>query len=250
MKAALPAIALALVLLTPAAPAAVVVSKDLTRVESIVRVSEAIITGADMQGMVVTANFTNRPPETLVWASTGVDSGGVFGAGWSLSQTGDTKVEAWTFDLDLPALLGNRLVSFTLDSTDLAGQFVGSSPSILFDSASPNPGTDWTGPGTDFDIISGGCPAPSCRATTAVYSQAVALGSATPKGDAFHRLQVNFAAGQYQGLDFQFVLDTDRDERVGSVTVPEPGTTALLAAAALAALLIHRGGVRPRGQRR
>ncbi|WP_077342121.1 hypothetical protein [Pseudocolwellia agarivorans] len=48
------------------------------------------INGADMSGIQVTAMFGNGSSETLTWAATGATSGGVTGAGWSLSLTGDT----------------------------------------------------------------------------------------------------------------------------------------------------------------
>jgi hypothetical protein len=242
-------VAIILTMLTSAASAAVVVSKDLRRVDSVIRVSEANITGADMVGMVVTARFSDTLMEQRIWTSTGADSGGVVGTGWSLTQSGDTFDNPWTFTVDTRQTFGLTLKSFSLDNTDDAGLLAGSTPSTLFDSARPDPGTPGSSDGADFDIISGGCPSPNCRPDTAVYSHVVALGSASPVGDAFHRLDVTFAQGQGQAGDFQFILDTDQDERVRNSTVPEPASSSLVAAAALAAMLSSRAAAR-RGSRK
>ena len=54
--------------------------------------------GDMMGGMRVTANFLNGSSESLIWSATGNDTGGVFGTGWSLTQSGNSYDSLWTFN--------------------------------------------------------------------------------------------------------------------------------------------------------
>ena len=46
--------------------------------------------GSDMGGMQITVNFFNGTSQTATWVPTGSISGGAFGSGWSLTQSGNT----------------------------------------------------------------------------------------------------------------------------------------------------------------
>jgi hypothetical protein len=51
-----------------------------------------------MSGMRVTANFLNGSSESLIWSATDDEAGGVFGTGWSLTQSGNSYDSLWTFN--------------------------------------------------------------------------------------------------------------------------------------------------------
>lgn len=51
--------------------------------------------GSDMNGMEVTVNFLGGGSETAIWNTTGFQSGGAFGTGWSLNLSGDTFLAPW-----------------------------------------------------------------------------------------------------------------------------------------------------------
>ena len=93
-------------------------------------------TGADMAGMRVTATFAGGATQSLAWTASDASSGGVVGAGWSVSESGDTY--------DAPAGSG----VWTL----VAGA---NSPisSLLFEGAPTNPTGGPTATGTVFDRL-------------------------------------------------------------------------------------------------
>ena len=98
------------------ANAAVVVSKDLSTTVSIPGLTGFSSTGADMDGLIVTASFLGGFTQTLAWADTGATSGGVSGTGWGLSLTGDTFTASWEFTFAAGGALG-QLTSLILDAS-------------------------------------------------------------------------------------------------------------------------------------
>lgn len=166
-------------------------------------------TGAMMDGLSITANFTGGFSQTLSWADAGATSGGVTGTGWSLSQSGDTFNNSWRFD-------DNRqgsLLSLVLN---------GNTGFTLFDRSSPSPGTSGSAAGWDFS--SGTFDDWYNPDVTVTYSDQVALLGQNPVGDLWQIMTVNFGRG-FDG-DFRFVQDTDNDIRV--TQVPEPGMLSLI----------------------
>lgn len=173
------------------------------------------ITGADLTGLQVTANFTNGNSETLLWqeisrtlgntGNTIVDhegfSGGVTGAGWGLSQQGFT-----TGDFDVNGLYGvwrffdstNTVSSFELDAlntgivfdtvflTDLSQDINGSAQGRPFFAFN------------NFQLFSG---------ATAQYSNPI-------DNELYSRTTVSLTNA---GSEFSFWLDTDR-----AINVNEP----------------------------
>jgi len=212
---------LAAAVLSTAANAAVVVSKDTTIVDTIPGLTGFASTGADMDGMRVTATFSSGFSQTVVWADTGATSGGVSGTGWGLSETGDTFSSAWTFSFTPGATLG-QLASLVLDATG-GGQIT------VFDATDPSTGTPGSASGGDFALI-GGCA--DCSAT-AVYSHVIGVTPDLPVGDIFHRLEVSFVSDTGPRTDFTFRQDTDNDLRKLTGFVPEPGALALTGLALL-----------------
>ena len=193
-----------------AAHAAAIV-KDTTTISNIPGIASFQTTGAEMGGLSVTANFSGGFSQTLSWAPTGANSGGVSGTGWGLSQNGDTFAGLWTFSISNQNL--GQLTSFILS---------GNPALTVFDTASPAPGTPDSANGADFGITD----ATLNGNATATYSDVVAVIPNVFVGDIFHVLTVTFATGTGPRTDFQFRQDTDNDIRI--TQVPEPASLALL----------------------
>lgn len=212
------------VILASSAHAAVVVSKDSSASSLIPGLTGFASSGADMDGLRITASFSTGFSQTLAWADIGATSGGVSGTGWGLSLTGDTFSAPWVFTFTPGATSLGLLSRLVLDASAF-GQIT------ILDTTSPSPGSSGSASGADFAIVSG------CAACdgTAVYSNAVGIDPAAPVGDLFHTLTVDFAAGTGPGTDWSFRQDTDNDIRARTGFVPEPGSMALLGVA-LAAL--------------
>ncbi|MFW8602022.1 PEP-CTERM sorting domain-containing protein [Desulfobacterota bacterium M19] len=176
-------------------------------------ISSYAANGSTMDGMLVTATFNDGSKDAQTWASagTGTTSGNATGANWSLSETGDTYNNAWTYKG--PSTISN----LTIDA----------------------------GPGrTVFDVVASGDPAVSTpgslsgraiawsAATTpwtisATYSGQVALSGQQSVGDLYRYLSIDFSAyNNSGGTTFYFVADTDKT--TGDINpVPEPATMLL-----------------------
>lgn len=168
--------------------------------------------GAMMDGLSVTAVFSNQTSQTLAWADTGATSGGVFGTGWSLTQSGDTFGGLWSF-------------AFTSSTAELSLTRLvleGEPGFTLFDRSFGGAGTPGSASGIDFGF-SGSDPA-----ATATYSEVVALSGNAAVGDIWHTLTIDFDGGIRTA--FNFIQDTDNDSRFDN-RVPEPGVLSLFALA-------------------
>ena len=177
-------------------------------------------TGSMMDGLEVTATFLDGHQETQIWADTGAASGGVSGAMWGLSLTGDTFSANWAFvngrDSALLSLLLNGLNALT-----------------VFDITSAGEGTPGSAAGKTF-----ACPTTDCDTAIVTYDWQVSIGGADAQGDLWQTVRVDFGTGGPDG-DFNFVQDTDNDLRLNN-PVPEPGTLALVGAGLAATRFVRR----------
>jgi hypothetical protein len=170
--------------------------------------------GSMMDGMTVTATFSDGLVESRSWADTGATSGGVSGTGWTLGVTGDTfNLNFWTFtDSDTSA---RSLVSLELD---------GSTGLTVFDTTfNNNLGTDGSSLGLTFFTglaVDG--------SVSAIYSRPVAIGANAPVLDLYQLLTIDFTGVPGGGINtsFTFTQDTDNDSRFADV--PEPATLLLV----------------------
>ena len=209
---------------------------DGTNVSDIPGLTGFSTTGAMMGGMSVTVDFVGGGSDTAIWAATGAVSGGAFGKGWSLTESGDTFVGIdqavqglWKFNIADTAnlqirkltLSGNPgLTVFDVDTYDTC-QYTGQ----VEDQCS-----DGSARGSRLRFTNGLIDA------TVTYSDIVSLHPAKPLGDIFHMVSMYFGEDGIR-QSFAFDQDTDNDSRYGT---PEPGTLALLGVAMLGAAAARR----------
>lgn len=154
-------------------------------------------TGADMNGMTVYAQFANGDSQTLTWANSGTTSGGVNGASWSLSLTGDSFMKSWAFTNNK----GSNLVALQMDGAS----------KVVFDTTFNGlVGTPNSDSGKTFN-------ANTSLAYVATYSNLVGTMGNAPVGDIYQTLSVNFSGAGGIGGNWIFNQDTDN---VSVVPVP------------------------------
>ncbi|MBY0507443.1 MAG: hypothetical protein K2X03_26250 [Bryobacteraceae bacterium] len=173
-------------------------------------------TGDLMDGMIITATFSNGQTQTCVWAATGAGAGGCAGGAaangsFSLNVSGDTETNPFQLtNLSTTALL----LSLTLNAAPANAVFdIITAPGLT--------------PGSGFgQAVSGFTPtgAPNGLGT---YSNIVNLGTDPAQGDLYTQLVIEFGAlGLAPGIVGTFVADTDSISPAVS-GVPEPVTYVL-----------------------
>ncbi|MBM3252341.1 MAG: PEP-CTERM sorting domain-containing protein [Candidatus Omnitrophica bacterium] len=167
--------------------------------------------GDMMDGMAVTAYFAAGGSQTVLWADTGSEAGGVSGTNWSLSQSGDTWNSPWTLVSDV------AITQLILDSgTDLT----------VFDRDwAPYPGTPGSADGWAFQRLSG----PTGLNVQAIYSDLIALSGYAPVGDLYRYLSLSFEIPDASGFTGIMTFRADTDNITAYLTpVPEPSSILLL----------------------
>ncbi len=183
----------------------------------------SIITGADMAGMEVTANFSNGTSETATWVVTNVPptpvppgspvgdfevyAGGAFGSGWSLTQQGETFGDV---DLANNLFFGQWTVS-NQTGVSLDGLVINAlvnNSGIVFDNVFATEVTPNSDVGRAFT--------PNSSTVTGTYSNAPYFSG----GDLWGTLSLSFAPGLASGDTLRFMADTDK--------IPVPGTFLLV----------------------
>jgi hypothetical protein len=169
------------------------------------------VNGDDMAGISVTVTLDDNTSETLVWAATGLDEGGVFGTlgvdGWSLVESGDTLgglvnqslFGVWT----LANQTGQAIKSLFVDL---------SATNVVFDTLFGDVSANGSSAGREFTY--------DTRFTTVNAGFSMNYMDELFKGLTITGPQGGFLA---DGASFGFMIDTD------IVTVPAPATLSILA---------------------
>src|SRR5262245_11598811 len=220
--------ALAFVFGLAQAPAhAVVVTTTGAAMNNIPGLTGFATTGAMMDGLSVTATFASGFSQTLLWADSGAQSGGVTGTGWSLSLNGDTFTAPWNFtNTRLGAAGGpdalDRLVLDGLNALTVFDRTFGDVEGTPGSAA----GNDWECTGApDICAVAG-------RAVRVQYDFQVSVGANPAVGDLWQTVAIDFCTNvegpcARNGVtgNWAFLQDTDNDARL---TAAEPGSLALL----------------------
>lgn len=199
---------------------AVSIAYDNSSVVTIPGLSGYATSGNEMAGMTVTAVFHDGLTQTLTWAATGGQSGGVTGTGWGLSLNGDSFDNAWNFTNSTQ----RRLLNLTLDGTGGLTLFdLTTRDCFLIIFCFDTEGTPGSSSGQSFDtnlLFDGHI--------TATYRNPVMLeGSQGPVGDLYQVLDIDFGRLGHIGK-LSFWQDTDNDERIDTPPVTEISEPAML----------------------
>lgn len=178
--------------------------------------------GADMVGMTVTATFSDNTTETLLWAATGANSGGVFGSNWFLSSPADTYQSTWTLSNTRNQTMTNLFIDAGTGSTvfDVLNDLF-----LPFDEYSPN--------SADGQAYSSWYSNDGAEITP-TYADQVSVGGVY-YGDLYRTLNLSFGINDsgivgFSGTD-DFIADTDSLLTLDDINpinpVPEPATMLL-----------------------
>ena len=199
--------------------------------------------GFSMAGMQVTATFKDSTSQTVTWTATDAISGNALGTDWSLAESSDTFDHLWSLTNNTGKLMTGLLLEGGANGHFVFDAQGDGSPSLAttrgrLPSADPNnPKTGTLGSqfGGTFDPFDNSVYGMS---VTATYVNAVQLGAASPVGDLWTTLRIDFGTNNMgstgllsiNGFQFQFYADTDLfgDSQTPPV-VPEPNSLAIVA---------------------
>lgn len=140
-------------------------------------------TGEMMAGIQVTASFLDGTSQSVVWATTGQGSGGAYGNGWSLTETGNSFNSPWTL---------------TNNSIGITSLLIDAIPgNTLFDNVKTLEITPGSADGWSFQTLAGQSP------TSSAYSNPIDIS----QGDLFGSLSLYWTNG-FTGT-MKFRADTD-----------------------------------------
>lgn len=165
-------------------------------------------TGADMDGMSVTA-CQGVTCSTGLWAGTGIGSGGASGTGWGMTLNGNS------FDNPFVFTTTGGVTSFSMN---------GRPGRTIFDTIAGTVESPGSALGRPFDLVAG---VSDPEFIDVSYTDQLSVGG-TFYGDLYTVLNVSFRGAAFTGT-LSFVTDTD-NSRLDSpiVPVPTPATLALV----------------------
>ncbi len=163
-------------------------------------------TGSDMSGMEVTVNFQNGTSSTAIWSTISSGIGAASTGGWTLSESGNTFGDLWTFSNNT----GSTISSLSINA--IAGKTVFDIDPRLDDTFSTVGSAD----GIKFNVNSGVAP------TSFEYGNIVNLAGKAPVGDLYAELNLFWRSGFASGSSLRFVADTDNATFVVDPTSPKP----------------------------
>ncbi|WP_055075837.1 hypothetical protein [Pseudanabaena sp. 'Roaring Creek'] len=159
--------------------------------------------GGASAGMQVRVTFADNTTSTGVWSAINFYSGVASADGWTLSQSGDTFGNPWTFSNNSSKTISSLFINAIAGST-------------LFDRTNPDPGTPGSAAGWDFTPVSGSSP------TSFTYSNIVNLVGQPAVGDLYAALTINWDSGFSTGSNLSFIADTDSAISVIDSSNPQP----------------------------
>ncbi|HEX6961300.1 MAG TPA: hypothetical protein VF175_05490 [Lacipirellula sp.] len=256
------ALAAASILALPRPTSGLTILEDNSNVVTVSDLTGFATHGNDMAGLLqVTAVFLNGTSESITWAATGPDSGGIAFVSWDLGEGGDTFLGVgfdseglWKTGVDSGTFV-DKLILTGATSRTPEGQTEG----VVFDRTGRHGsfGTANSYRGRDFEIaytatVQGF--APGFDDFIVTYSNPIDVVADGPGvvGDLFGQVTIDpiLRSGErgyfYALNELGFRVDTDtvglfdpksNDGRFETLPVPEPGTSAGLAAVSLIILL-------------
>ncbi len=153
-------------------------------------------TGNMMAGMRVTASFVDGFSESVTWQSTGSNSGGAFGSGWSLTESDNSFDSPWTF-----SNTNKGITSLVIDA--IPGNSV-------FDNVAKDEITSGSADGWGFETLAGQSP------NSSIYSDPIDIS----RGDLFGKLSLYWTSG-FTGT-MKFRADTDTGSSKDPVKPKDP----------------------------
>lgn len=157
--------------------------------------------GNMMAGMRITASFVDGTSETAIWSALNNTSGGAFGTGWSLTETGNSFNQPWNFNNT-----GLGITSLIIDAIP------GNTLFDIYPYGDNLPQTDGSADGWGFQTLTGQSP------TFSAYSDTIDIST----GDLFGKLSLYWTEG-FTGV-MNFRADTDSGSSGNPVRPRDPVT--------------------------
>lgn len=174
------------------------------------------VTGADMAGMTVTAEFSNGSSETLVWSAMGTEAGGAISPGWGVMLSGDSFGQ---YDPGTNTYYGLWVISNATNFDIVELTLNGLAAGVVFDTEYGDVSANGSGAGREMVA--------SNPLTFAVYAQQY-------MDELFSTMILANRTGVLVEAGLRAAFMTDTDLVVTETPVPAPAGMALLALGLLA----------------